>query len=99
MLEGRRFQLPAESPERPIRYTVFVKFAPGLPAFLKNYILVLSKIPFWLYFGASFIFSFAYYLILSIKPGLKTQPPRDGALVATDLAKVEDFGQRPTFGR
>ncbi len=63
LLEGKKFQLPSDPPKRPIRYTVLVKFAPGLPAFLKNYILVLSKVPFWLYFTASFIFSFVYALL------------------------------------
>lgn len=66
LLEGRKFQLPGEPPKRPIRYTILVKFTPGLPAFLKNYILVLSKVPFWLYFGASFLFSFVYALLFNL---------------------------------
>ncbi|TVP80623.1 MAG: hypothetical protein EA353_03405 [Puniceicoccaceae bacterium] len=63
LLQGRELQLPAEAPRRPVRYTILVKFAPGVPAFLKNYVLVLSHIPFRLYFGASFLFSFAYALM------------------------------------
>jgi uncharacterized membrane protein YdjX (TVP38/TMEM64 family) len=63
LLQNRKFQLPQAPPKRPIRYTVLIKFAPGVPAFLKNYILVLSHIPFALYFTASFIFSFAYAVL------------------------------------
>lgn len=66
LLEGREFQLPREAPKRPLQYTVLVKFAPGVPAFLKNYILVLSQIPFPLYFIASFVFSFAYALLFYV---------------------------------
>lgn len=66
LLRNREVQLPKEPPKRPLRYTVLVKFAPAVPAFLKNYILVLSHIPFPLYFGASFLFSFAYALMFYV---------------------------------
>lgn len=59
-LRHRRFQLPEEPPRRLWRFTLIVKFAPGLPAFLKNYILVLSRVPFRIYFGLSFVLSYAY---------------------------------------
>lgn len=59
-LKNRRFQLPEEPPRRLWRYTLIVKFAPGVPAFLKNYILVLSRVPFRVYFAMSFALSYAY---------------------------------------
>ncbi len=93
MLEGREFQLPQQAPRRPIRYTVLVKFAPGVPAFLKNYILVLSKISLPLYFGISFVFSFIYALMFYVLGGsIEEQQTGQGVSVLVALLILAAVG-------
>ena len=43
-----------------VRFTLFVKLAPGLPAVAKNYFLGLTGVPFPLYFGLSMLITGAY---------------------------------------
>jgi len=42
------------------RFTFFVKLAPGIPQFVKNYTLGVAGVPFALYFGSSLLISGAY---------------------------------------
>jgi uncharacterized membrane protein YdjX (TVP38/TMEM64 family) len=60
----RRFgrELPdfGEAGKNALRFTLTVKFAPGVPAFLKNYILATAGVPFGLYFGMSILITGAY---------------------------------------
>jgi uncharacterized membrane protein YdjX (TVP38/TMEM64 family) len=60
----RRFgrELPdfGETGKNALRFTLTVKFAPGVPAFLKNYILATAGVPFALYFGVSLLITGAY---------------------------------------
>jgi uncharacterized membrane protein YdjX (TVP38/TMEM64 family) len=60
----RRFgrELPdfGEAGKNAFRFTLTVKFAPGVPAILKNYILATAGVPFALYFGMSILITGAY---------------------------------------
>lgn len=46
--------------DRALRFVLLVKFAPGVPAFVKNYVLGLAGVPFGLYLGWSLLISGAY---------------------------------------
>ena len=46
--------------EGPLRFTLAVKAAPGVPSFVKNYVLGMVGIPFALYFGLSLLVTGAY---------------------------------------
>lgn len=48
------------------RFTIMLKFAPGLPAFLKNYSLGVAGVPFALYFAASLLITGAYGVALIV---------------------------------
>ena len=60
----RRFgyQLPdfEEKDRGALRFTLLVKFAPGIPAVAKNYLLGMTGVPFLLYFGLSMLITGAY---------------------------------------
>jgi uncharacterized membrane protein YdjX (TVP38/TMEM64 family) len=60
----RRFgrELPdfGEPGRNALRFTLTVKCAPGVPAFLKNYVLATAGVPFALYFGVSLLITGAY---------------------------------------
>ncbi len=59
-LKTTRFSLPKTPPKQPLRFTLLVRLTPGVPVFLKNYILALSGIPFPIYFTVSFSITLAY---------------------------------------
>ncbi|MCC5831121.1 MAG: TVP38/TMEM64 family protein [Phycisphaeraceae bacterium] len=46
--------------DRALRFVLLVKFAPGVPAFVKNYILSLAGVPFGLYLVCSMLISGVY---------------------------------------
>jgi uncharacterized membrane protein YdjX (TVP38/TMEM64 family) len=48
------------------RFTLLVKAAPGIPAFVKSYALGLARVPFALYFGSSMVMTGAYGAALII---------------------------------
>jgi uncharacterized membrane protein YdjX (TVP38/TMEM64 family) len=66
----RRFnvRLPniAESDKSPARFVIGVKVAPGVPAFVKNYALGLTGVPFRLYFGVSMLITGVYAILLVV---------------------------------
>jgi uncharacterized membrane protein YdjX (TVP38/TMEM64 family) len=65
----RRFsvRLPdVEKTGRPVRFVLAVKLAPVVPAFVKNYALGLSGVPFWLYFGLSMLITGVYGILLVV---------------------------------
>ncbi len=49
-----------------LRFTVMVKLAPGLPSFVKNYILGLAGAPFGIYLGVSMAVSGLYAAVLIV---------------------------------
>jgi uncharacterized membrane protein YdjX (TVP38/TMEM64 family) len=53
-------------PKNALRFTLMVKFAPGVPAFVKNYGLGVAGVPFALYFGASMAITGVYSALLVI---------------------------------
>jgi uncharacterized membrane protein YdjX (TVP38/TMEM64 family) len=66
----RRFnsRLPniAESKTSTTRFVLTVKLAPGVPAFVKNYALGLTGIPFGLYFGLGMLITGVYAILLVV---------------------------------
>lgn len=62
------FKLPDFATHRggALRFTLMLKFAPVLPAFLKNYSLGVAGVPFWLYFAASMAITGAYGVALIV---------------------------------
>jgi uncharacterized membrane protein YdjX (TVP38/TMEM64 family) len=66
----RRFdyELPNfDGPSRhALRFTLMVKFAPGVPAFVKNYGLAVAGVPFTLYFVSSLLITGAYSALLIV---------------------------------
>jgi len=49
-----------------VRFALAIKFAPGLPAFAKNYVLGMAGVPFALYFGLSLLITGAYAAIFIV---------------------------------
>ena len=60
LLAHTRYDLPTIKPGRELLFTLLVKLMPGVPTFAKNYLIVLSGIPFPIYFAISFTVTFAY---------------------------------------
>ncbi|GEM_PF-1543199 len=57
-----RFGYTIPTPERgkAIRIALLIKFAPGLPTVVKNYIMAMSGIGFWLYMGVAWSVTMVY---------------------------------------
>ncbi|MFT3922919.1 MAG: VTT domain-containing protein [Myxococcales bacterium] len=47
-----------------LRFVMLTKLTPGLPAFMKSYLLGLVGVPFWTFFAASLLLTGAYALLL-----------------------------------
>jgi uncharacterized membrane protein YdjX (TVP38/TMEM64 family) len=62
LLAGTRYRVPdlSTKPGGGLRFTVLLRFAPGIPTFIKNYLLGVSGVPFRTYFFVSFAFTYAY---------------------------------------
>jgi uncharacterized membrane protein YdjX (TVP38/TMEM64 family) len=67
-LARTRYRIPefSEAGKRGTRFALLVRFAPGIPTFLKNYILGLAGVPFRTYFVLSFIFNGLYAATLIV---------------------------------
>ena len=69
-----------------VRFTLAVKAAPGVPAFIKNYGLALAGVPFPLYFGLSMVMTAIYaVLLIFIGESLLEHRPNQALLVAALL--------------
>jgi uncharacterized membrane protein YdjX (TVP38/TMEM64 family) len=53
-------------PRHALRFTLMVKFAPGVPAFVKNYGLGVARVPFTLYFVSSMLITGVYSALLVV---------------------------------
>jgi uncharacterized membrane protein YdjX (TVP38/TMEM64 family) len=53
-------------PRNALRFTLMVKFAPGVPAFVKNYGLGVAGVPFTLYFVTSMLITGVYSALLVV---------------------------------
>lgn len=74
--------------QRAVRFIVLVKFAPGVPAFAKNYLLGAAGVPFWLYFGLSMAISGVYAVAFVVlgESALEQDPVRLLAAAALIVA-------------
>ncbi len=65
-IAGSRFKLPEVSKDRELGITVLVRLTPGVPSFLKSYLLALADVSFRVYFPVSLGIggSFATMLVL-----------------------------------
>ncbi|XSG84882.1 MAG: TVP38/TMEM64 family protein [Methylohalobius sp. ZOD2] len=59
-LARTRYELPAVRPDQALLFTLLVKLMPGIPTFVKNYLLGVSGVRFPLYFLVSFTFTLVY---------------------------------------
>jgi uncharacterized membrane protein YdjX (TVP38/TMEM64 family) len=68
LLRRFNFRLPdvAKSQRSPTRFVLAVKLAPGLPAFVKNYALGLTGIPFVPYFALGMLITGVYAILLVV---------------------------------
>jgi uncharacterized membrane protein YdjX (TVP38/TMEM64 family) len=68
LLRRFNFRLPdiTKTDRSPTRFALAVKLAPGLPAFVKNYALGLTGIPFVIYFTLSMLITGAYAVLLVV---------------------------------
>ncbi|MFC4729631.1 TVP38/TMEM64 family protein [Coralloluteibacterium thermophilus] len=53
LLARTRYSVPDFGGEGALRFTILVKLAPGVPLFIKHYLLGLAGVPFPIYFGVS----------------------------------------------
>ncbi len=54
LLARTRYDIPDfEEGKGALRFTLLVKLAPGVPIFIKHYLLGLAGVPFWIYFAVS----------------------------------------------
>lgn len=54
LLARTRYGIPDfEEGKGALRFTLLVKLAPGVPIFIKHYLLGLAGVPFWIYFAVS----------------------------------------------
>jgi uncharacterized membrane protein YdjX (TVP38/TMEM64 family) len=59
-LAHTRYQLPVVRPGHEIEFTLLAKLIPGIPTFIKNYLICLSGVSFPIYFAVSFTVTLAY---------------------------------------
>jgi len=60
LLRRTPYTLPQIRTRRALGFTLAVKLLPGVPAFIKNYLIALSGVSFFIYFGVGFSISMAY---------------------------------------
>jgi uncharacterized membrane protein YdjX (TVP38/TMEM64 family) len=88
LLRRSRYALPKLTDKRKsARFTVGVKLAPGVPTFVKNYVLGVAGVPFLLYLGLSLLITGTYgasFVLLGqsfLKHNLRTTIPLVAFLV------------------
>lgn len=59
-LARTRYELPDFREKHAVRFTLLVKLAPGVPTFIKNYLIGLGGVPFRVYFTISFVVTMVY---------------------------------------
>jgi uncharacterized membrane protein YdjX (TVP38/TMEM64 family) len=55
-----RYQVPEVKPERWVRFTLLVRLAPGVPSWIKNYLVGLARVPFGIFLGISWPIAVGY---------------------------------------
>ncbi|UCJ17822.1 VTT domain-containing protein [Pseudomonas sp. MM211] len=61
LLARTRYSIPDfEKGEGALRFTLLVKLAPGVPIFIKHYLLGMAGVPFWIYFAVSGLITGVY---------------------------------------
>jgi len=67
------------------RMTILVRSVPGVPYFMQNYLLALSKVPFWTYLSLSWLIQSLYCAgtIFLTNSGMNFKTPGDALILAT----------------
>ncbi len=103
LLQRFSYDLPdfAERGRSALRFTLAVKAAPGVPAFIKNYGLALAGVPFPLYFGLSMAMTAIYALLLIVigESLLEHRPDRALLVAALLVAAGGAWWVRRRIGR
>lgn len=93
LLARTRYDIPDfEEGKGALRFTLLVKLAPGVPIFIKHYLLGLAGVPFWIYFAVSGAITGLYagaFVVLGdslLEHDLGTSAMALAALVAIALA-------------
>lgn len=61
LLARTRYRIPDfKKGEGALRFALLVKLAPGVPIFIKHYLLGMAGVPFWIYFGVSALITGIY---------------------------------------
>ncbi|QBQ53928.1 TVP38/TMEM64 family protein [Nitrosococcus wardiae] len=63
LLAHTRYTLPTVWPGHEFRFTLIVRLVPGLPIFIKNYLLSIGGVPFLTYFLVSFTVTLVYAVV------------------------------------
>jgi uncharacterized membrane protein YdjX (TVP38/TMEM64 family) len=66
LLRRFKYELPNFQERRALRFTIIVKLAPGVPAFIKNYALGAARVPFPLYLAAGMLVTGTYATLLVV---------------------------------
>lgn len=90
LLERTRYDIPDfEEGTGALRFALLVKLAPGVPLFIKHYLLGMASVPFWIYFAVSGTIT-GFYAVAFVVLGdsLLEHDLGNGALALAGLAAV-----------
>ncbi len=83
-----RLRLPTPQPHHALRYAILIKLAPGVPMFLKNYLVGMCGVSFPQYFAVCFGISAAYAAVFVYLGESLSEPRLGNILVALGLVLV-----------
>lgn len=88
------YQLPEFTPGKALSFLILMRLAPGLPAFLKNYVTALFDVPFGIYLALSWLITYPYAVgLIVLGDSLFSGDLREGAAgLLVLLAVVVGFG-------
>jgi uncharacterized membrane protein YdjX (TVP38/TMEM64 family) len=94
LLHRFNYELPdlSQRDRRSVRFTLLMKLAPGVPAFVKNYALGAAGVPFPLYFGVSMLLTGTYCAALVLLGESLVERHLSHAIVAVAVLLVLALG-------
>ena len=83
------YQLPQFTPGKALSFLILMRFVPGLPTFLKNYLTALFDVPFGIYLAVSWGITFVYAVsFIVLGDSLYRNDWREGAVALLILVAV-----------